>query len=97
LTTFGSDVDIDEDDLQPYWESRLAWRWRDPHYDVLAPADINAIRKVREAKASEIFRRTLELDRDARETPDATIDMNTLSTAPWKIGSDVSSLRTMSS
>ena len=74
------------EDLQPHSASAYAWRWQDPHHKILPSEVLEAIRVVRAEKARELFPRSLELDRWAREAPTRVFDVDAASaeeTAAW--------------
>ncbi len=74
------------EDLQLYSASAYAWRWQDPRHTVLPSEVLDAIRVVRAERARQLFSRSLELDRWAREEPARVFDVeaaNTAETAAW--------------
>ena len=75
-----------QEDLQPYSTSAYAWRWQDPNHTILPIGVLNAIQVIRTEKARELFPRSLDLDKWAREAPARVIDVETSApteTATW--------------
>lgn len=65
---------LTEDDLEPFTSSGLAWRWRDPKYDVLPDTALQGIRSIKKTKSEEFFRPSIDIDNWVRARPAREID-----------------------
>lgn len=70
-----------QEELQPYSASAYAWRWQDPRHTVLPTKVLDAIRVVPAEKARELYPRSVELDKWAREAPANVLDVEAASPA----------------
>ena len=74
-----NNLSVSQEDLQPYSASAYAWRWEDPRHFTLPAEVLDTIRAIRKERASELFPRSLELDKWAREKPARVIDVEAAS------------------